>query len=125
MAIRAAVPRGARKAVSAAPPAAVVTGHKEPPVLAVLSYFREPKVCAGCGVRRVLFVAHDCPAGEVRDRCKPCAERIAEQAGLDLHLKSTERKLREVWERDALPAPDPERADRLATARHNGERADA
>jgi hypothetical protein len=115
MAIRAAVPRGERKAVSAAPPA-VVTEPKEPPILAVLSYFRELRACAGCGDRRVLFVTHYCPAGEVRDRCKPCALAIAEGAGLTVHLKSTERKLREVWERDRLPKVDAEAAARITAA---------
>ena len=87
--------------------------YVEPTLLVILGHFNTLRKCPSCGQKRVVYVAHHCPAGEVRALCKPCAEKSAAMAELGVYVRKVGSDTTPaVWAKDALPEPDPARIKR-------------
>jgi hypothetical protein len=86
-------------------------------LVSVMSYARVDRACDGCGQARLIYSADIHPERVIRDRCKDCLLKIAEDGAKTLHIKTTWPKLREVWAKDRRIQPTKLQREQMAAGR--------
>jgi len=79
-------------------------------LVVIVSYDREDGICSSCREKRLIFQCYNAHLGTMNAWCKECAAEVGEATdGWELFVKTTWPRLRQVWEHNRRPEPDPKR----------------